>query len=166
MFRVIRIPVIVLITSTLLIWNVALSLGQGGVPNHPKADSGPGVPLVKAFLDAYNKPDLPVVLKMISPEIVFLDDDGHTNLGKDFVAASLQRRLATPVRESLVPSGPITSSGSADVVWASFPYTFDRADIHRKGLITMVFQKAGADWQIVHFQFAIDQLPANSLDRR
>jgi len=145
---------------------IGIALRQGGAPNHPKADAGPGVPLVKAFLDAYNKPDLAAVLKMISPDIVFLDDDGHTNLGKDFVAAALQRRLTTPTHETLAPSGPITSSGVANAVWASFPYNFDRADIHRKGLITLVFKKTGTDWQIVHFQFAIDQLPVNSLDRR
>lgn len=155
-----------LVSVIMLAPMIGFALGQGGVPAHPQADSGPGVPIVKTFLDAYNKPDLTTVLKMVSPDIVFLDDDGHTNIGKDFVAASLQRRLTTPTRENLVPSGPITSSGTADVVWASFPYTFDRGDIHRKGLITMVFKKAAADWLIVHFQFAIDQLPANSLDRR
>ena len=144
---------------------VVAALGQG-VPVHPQADSGPGVAIVKAFLDAYNKPDLATVLKMVAPDIVFLDDDGHTNLGKDFVGAALRRRLTSPARESLAPSGPITSRGTVDVVWASFPYTFDRADVHRKGLITMVFNKVASDWQIVHFQFAIDQLPANSLDPR
>ena len=149
-----------------LVLALLIAVGQGGVPVHPQADSGPGVPIVKAFLDAYNKPDLAGVMRMVSPDIVFLDDDGHTNLGKAFVEASLQRRLATPVHETLVPSGPITSSGTADVIWASFPYLFDRGDIHRKGLITLVFKKVSADWQIVHFQFAIDQLPANSLDRR
>jgi hypothetical protein len=82
------------------------------------------------------------------------------------VGVALQRRLSSPTKEKLVASGPITSSGTSDVIWASFPYVFDRADIHRKGLITMVFKKAEARWQIVHFQFAIDQLPANSLDRR
>jgi ketosteroid isomerase-like protein len=142
-----------------------VALGQG-TPAHPEADSGPGVPIVKAFLDSYNQPDLTGVLKMVVDDIVFLDDDGHTNVGKNFLSAALQRRLAGPTREKLIASGPITSSGTADVIWASFPYTFDRGDIHRKGLITMVFKKITSDWQVVHFQFAIDQIPARSLDRR
>jgi ketosteroid isomerase-like protein len=154
--------VLVMMITTMAI---VMALAQG-TPAHPEADSGPGVPIVKAFLASYNQPDLASILNMVAEDIVFLDDDGHTNVGKTFLSAALQRRLGGPSREKLIASGPITSSGTDNVVWASFPYTFDRGDVHRKGLITMVFRKIAADWQIVHFQFAIDQVPARSLDRR
>jgi hypothetical protein len=81
------------------------------------------------------------------------------------VGVALQRRLSSPTKEKLVASGPITSSGTPDVIWP-VSHTSSIAPPHRKGLITIVFKKAEARWQIVHFQFAIDQLPANSLDRR
>ena len=135
-------------------------------PNHPQGDTGPGVPLIKAFLEAYNKQDISTLKKMVASDIAFLDDDGHTNLGRAYTEAFLESRLTTPMPEKLIASGPITSSGTADIVWASFPYTFDRGQTHRDGLITMIFRKAGSDWQVVHFHFAIDQMRANSLDRR
>jgi hypothetical protein len=128
-------------------------------------DSGPGVPVVKTFLDAYNKRDVAAVQKMIAPDVVFMDDDGHTIKGKEIVGGLIQRRLTAPVPEKIA-GGAITSNGTADVIWAGFPYTFDRGDIHRKGLMTMIFKKAGADWQIEHFHFAIDQVPAQTIDRR
>jgi ketosteroid isomerase-like protein len=143
------------------------AIAQRGPNARPTADSGPGVSIVRAFLEAYNNRDAATIEKMVAPDIVFLDDDGHTNVGKDFVVANfLNRRMTSATPEKLTTSGVITSSGTADVIWASFPYNFERGEIRRKGLITMVFKKAGADWQIVHCQFAIDQLPANSLDRR
>ncbi len=138
-----------------------LASAQRLVPNHPEGDTGPGVPIIKAFLEAYNKQDVPTIRKMISKDIVFLDDDGHTNLGAQYAEAFMLSRLSTPTAEKLVASGPITSSGTADVIWASFPYVFDRSATHRTGLITMIFLKAGADWQIVHVHFGIDQVRAN-----
>jgi len=144
---------------------LVLAQQRGGAPP-ALTDSGPGVPIVKAFLDAYNKQDVATVQKMVATDVVFMDDDGHTIKGKEILNGLLQRRLTAPVAEKISTSGAITSNGTADVVWAGFPYTFDRGDIHRKGLMTMVFKKAGPDWQIAHFHFAIDQVPANSLDRR
>jgi len=141
-------------------------IGQGLTPNHPQGDTGPGVPIIKAFLEAYNKQDLSTLKKMVASDIVFLDDDGHTNLGRAYTEAFLESRLTTLVRETLTLSGPITSNGNADVIWASFPYVFGRGDIHRNGLMTMIFRKADSGWQVVHFHFAIDQMRANSLDRR
>jgi len=157
----------VVIVLTLILTGSVLATAQqrGGAPP-ALTDSGPGVAIVKSFLEAYNKQDVATVQKMISTDIVFMDDDGHTIKGKDFVGGFLQRRLSAPMPEKINAAGAITSNGAADIVWAGFPYTFDRGDVHRKGLMTMVFKKAGADWQVVHFHFAIDQVPANSLDRR
>ena len=138
---------------------------RGGAPP-ALTDSGPGVPVVKAFLDAYNKRDVAAVQNMVATDIVFMDDDGHTIKGKDFVGGFLQRRLTAQVPETITASGAITSNGTADVIWAGFPYNFARGELARKGLMTMIFKKAGNDWQIAHFHFAIDQVPANSLDRR
>ena len=147
---------------------LALMTSTVALAQRPPAltDSGPGVPLVKSFLDAYNKRDVAAVQNMVSQDIVFMDDDGHTIKGKDFVGGMLQRRLAGQATEAISAAGAITSSGTPDVIWAGFPYTFARGDVSRKGLMTMVFTKAGANWQIAHFHFAIDQAPANSLDRR
>ena len=153
-----------MVIAAIAVSGTALAQRGGGPP--ALTDSGPGVPLVKAFLDAYNKQDAATVQKMVSTDIVFMDDDGHTIKGKDFVGGMLQRRLTAPAAEKINTAGAITSSGTADVVWAGFPYTFARGEVSRKGLMTMVFKKEGADWQVVHFQFAIDQVPANSLDRR
>jgi ketosteroid isomerase-like protein len=151
---------------TILAATVTTATAQRLTPNHPQGDTGPGVPLIKAFLEAYNKQDISTLKKMVASDIAFLDDDGHTNLGRAYTEAFLESRLLTPKPETLTATGPITSSGAADVIWASFPYTFARGEIHRNGLITMIFRKAGSDWQVVHFHFAIDQMRANSLDRR
>jgi hypothetical protein len=60
--------------------STGLALAQRVAPQHPAADSGPGVPIVKGFLEAYNQQDFAAIDAMISDEIVFLDDNGHTNL--------------------------------------------------------------------------------------
>jgi ketosteroid isomerase-like protein len=157
---------LILVTILTLTLSAGLALAQrGGAPPAPQ-NSGPGVPIVQAFLNAYNKQDVAAIQKMVTADVLFMDDDGHMIQGKDTVGGILQRRLTATPAEKLVVSGAINSSGTADVVWAGFPYVFDKGDTHRKGLITMIFRKAGADWQIAHFHFSIDQVAANSLDRR
>jgi ketosteroid isomerase-like protein len=155
-----------IIAFVFVVMTSSLAVAQRGGAPPALTDSGPGVPLVKAFLDAYNKRDVAAVQNMVSTDIVFMDDDGHTIKGKEFVNGMLQRRLTAQAPETISTSGAITSNGTADVIWAGFPYNFKRGDLTRKGLMTMVFRKAGNDWQVVHFQFAIDAVPANSLDRR
>jgi len=136
---------------------------RGPVPPAPQ-DSGPAIAKVKEFIDAYNRQDNDYYQKIMASDIVLMDDDGHTLFGRDRVMQMMQTRARLiPQPQKLVP-GAITSQGTADVEWAGFPYTFDAGEIHRKGLITLVFKKVGSDWQIAHFHFSIDQ--PNSLQRR
>src|SRR5689334_19944574 len=136
---------------------------RNAVPSAPQ-DSGPAIAKVKEFVDAYNRQDNDYYLKIMASDIVLMDDDGHTLFGRDRVMQMMQTRARLiPQPQKLVP-GIITSQGTADVEWAGFPYTFDAGEIHRKGLITLVFKKVGTDWQIAHFHFSIDQ--PNSLQRR
>ena len=136
---------------------------RGATPPEPQ-DSGPATAKVKEFIDAYNRQDNDYYQKIMASDIVLMDDDGHTLFGRDRVMQMMQTRARLiPQPQKLVP-GAITSQGTADVEWAGFPYTFDVGEIHRKGLITLVFKKVGTDWQIAHFHFSIDQ--PNSLQRR
>ena len=163
MKRLIFVMIILVMTCV----GIALAQRGGETPAPAPQDSGPAVAMVKAFLDAYNKQDDAYYQKTMATDIVLMDDDGHTLFGKDRVMQMMQRRSTLiPQPQKLVQSGAITSQGTADVAWAGFPYTFDAGDIHRKGLISLVFKKVGPDWQIAHFHFSIDQVPANSLDRK
>ena len=144
-----------------------IAFGQRGGTPPPAQDSGPAVVMVKSFLDAYNRQDNAYYQRVMAPDIVLMDDDGHILLGKERVIQMMQTRSKLiPQPQKLIPSGGITSQGTADAAWAGFHYTFDAGDIHRQGLISMVFRKVGDDWLIAHFHFSIDQVPANSLDRR
>ena len=143
-----------------------IASGQRGGTPPPAQDSGPAVAMVKSFLDAYNRQDNAYYERAMAPDIILMDDDGHILLGRERIIQMMQTRSRMiPQRQKLIPSG-IISQGTADTAWAAFHYKFDAGEIHREGVISMVFRKVGDDWLIAQFHFSIDQLPANSVDRR
>jgi ketosteroid isomerase-like protein len=149
-----------------IVFCFGIAFGQRGGTPPPAQDSGPAVAMVKSFLDAYNRQDNAYYQRVMAPDIVLMDDDGHILLGKERVIQMMQTRSKMiPQPQKLIPSG-IISQGTAGAAWAGLHYRFDAGDIHREGLISMVFKKVGDDWLIAHFHFSIDQVPANSLDRR
>ena len=115
--------------------------------------------LIQGFLTAYNRQDMMYFEKTLSPDVVILDDDGHTMTGKDRLLGLLRRRLSTNPPQKLAATD-ITGDDMAEAAWGSFAYTFQNGDTMRKGLISIVFKKSANDWQIVHLHFAIDMVPS------
>ncbi|MBI2150120.1 MAG: nuclear transport factor 2 family protein [Acidobacteria bacterium] len=82
-----------------LILIVVIVLAFGGVA----AGQQPVADLVQAGVDAYNRQDVAYFEKMLAPDVVWLDDDGHAVAGKDRVLAFLRNQLgATPPRKLVV----------------------------------------------------------------
>ena len=122
--------------------------------------SRPADNLIQGFLTAYNRQDMTYFEKTLSPDVVILDDDGHTMTGKDRLLGLLRRRLSTNPPQKL-SAADITGGDTADAAWGSFAYTFQNGDIMRKGLISIFFKKSPNDWQIAHLHFAIDMVPSH-----
>lgn len=111
--------------------------------------------MVQAGIDAYNKQDIDYFQKMLAPDVVWLDDDGHAISGKDRVLGFLRGQLtATPARKLTITN--VRTGSSSDAAWASFAYVMDGGPGPRKGLNSTVYRKSGNDWQIVLVHGAIN----------
>ena len=111
--------------------------------------------MVQAGIDAYNKQDIGYFEKMLAPDVVWLDDDGHALSGKDRVLGFLRGQLsATPTRKLTITN--VRTGSSIDAAWVSFAYTMDGGPGPRKGLNSTVYRKSGNDWQIVLVHGAIN----------
>ncbi len=134
-----------------LILIVVIVLAFGGVA----AGQQPVADLVQAGVDAYNRQDVAYFEKMLAPDVVWLDDDGHAVAGKDRVLAFLRNQLgATPPRKLIVTN--IRTGNTSDAAWASFAYVMEGGPGQRKGLNSTFYKKSGADWQIVLIHGAIN----------
>ena len=111
--------------------------------------------MVQAGIEAYNKQDIGYFEKMLAPDVVWLDDDGHAIAGKDRVLGFLRGQLtATPPRKLTIAN--VKTGSSNDAAWVSFAYTMDGGPGSRKGLNSTVYRKSGSDWQIVLVHGAIN----------
>ena len=112
--------------------------------------------LVQAGIDAYNSQNTAYFEKVLSPDVVWLDEDGHAIAGKDRVLRFVTRQItATPVRKMTVADIKVSSSG--DVAWASFAYTIEGdGRLPLKGINTLVYKKSGSEWQLVQVHGALN----------
>ena len=118
----------------------------------------PANKLVQAFVDAYNRQDIAYFEKTLAPDVVVPDDDGHILVDRPHMIDLFRRRFMPKPPDKLTPSNIVTRA-SGDVIWASFAYTFDQSGGQTKGLISMVFKKAGNDWQIALIHYSINLTP-------
>ena len=128
--------------------------GRGGTSIFapPATPAGPMVGVVNAIVMAFNNRDTAYFQKIIAPDAIWLDEDGHT-----LQAMVWMNRLmsANPPRKLSITNLRVGNWDTAG--WAGFNYVIEGTN-QVKGTNSMVFKKAGNDWQIVVIHGAVDTL--------
>jgi ketosteroid isomerase-like protein len=127
--------------------------GRGGRPNifAPAATaSGPVADAVNAMLTAFNNHDTAFLKKLVAPDAVWLDEDGHHLIAQVWV----DRLMAANPQKKLTIMNLRTSDWGTGG-WAAFNYVMEGGN-EVKGTDSLVFKKNGNDWQIVLVHGAVD----------
>jgi ketosteroid isomerase-like protein len=150
-----RTVLIVTLLLTVLLATVSAQApaARGGRPNifaPTAAANGPLAEVMNSVVKAFNSRDTAYFDKLIAPDAVWLDEDGHHLLAtvwmNRLLSANPQRKLTiTNLRTESWETGG----------WAGFNYLLEATN-QVKGINTMVFKKIGNDWQIVMIHGAVD----------
>jgi len=125
----------------------------GGRPNifAPAASaSGPVADLVNTIVTSFNNRDTAYFQKIIAPDAVWLDEDGHHLLATVWMSRLMS---ANPPRKLTISNLRVGSTDSS--AWAGFNYVLEGTN-QVKGINSMVFKKNGNDWQIAMIHGAVD----------
>jgi ketosteroid isomerase-like protein len=128
--------------------------GQAGArPNifAPAATAnGPIADLINSVVKAFNNRDTAAFEKLIAPDAVWLDEDGH-----HLIATVWMNRLlsANPPRKLSITN--LRTENWGDGGWAGFNYILEATN-QVKGVNSMVFKKTGDEWKIVMIHGAVD----------
>ena len=126
---------------------------RGGRPNifAPEAQaSGPIADFVRSMVTAFNNKDMAFFQKSMSPDAVWLDEDGHHLIGTVWINRLLS---ANPARKLSITN--LRTNNWDTGGWAGFNYIIEGTS-QVKGTNSLVFKKNGADWQIVLIHGAVD----------
>src|SRR5262249_7899839 len=114
--------------------------------------------MAQQFIAAYNDRNLAYFEKMLAPDVVIPDDDGHILTDRDHMLDLFRMRFALAPPAKMTASNIVTrEAGNSRLV--SFAYTYERVGTPTKGLITIVFKRAGVDWQIALIHYSINLPP-------
>ena len=125
---------------------------QGGAPSifaPPVTPAGPLVGVVNAMVTAFNNQDRAYFQKMIAPDAIWFDEDGH-----HMAAGVWMNRILSAPRKLTISNLRVSNWDTAG--WAGFNYVVDETGRQLKGTNTLFFKKNGNDWQIVVIHGAID----------
>ena len=116
-------------------------------PQVPPA-SGPMLDLANKLVDAINKQDAETLKKMLAPDAVYLDEDGHAPTAQVWI-----NKLATGTPPKQLAISSTHSQMWDDAGWVSFNYElteqFQGQPKTVKGTASIVVKKpGGGDWQI------------------
>jgi hypothetical protein len=131
---------------------------RGGRPNifAPATEAtGPVADFVNSIVVAFNKRDTAYFEKIIPPDAVWLDEDGHQLLATVWMNRLLTSNPPRKLSISNLRVGNLDSSA-----WAGFNYVLE-ATSQVKGTNSMVFKKVGNGWQIVLIHGAVDTAIVN-----
>jgi len=113
--------------------------------------------LANKLVDAINKQDTATLHKMMAPDAVYLDEDGHAPPARAWI-----NKLATGTPAKHIEISATHSQMWDDAGWVSFNYTLTE-DLHGesktlKGTASIVVKKAAdGDWQIQLVHGALEQ---------
>ena len=102
------------------------------------------------MVTAFNNKDTAFFQKAITPDAVWLDEDGHHLAAMVWINRLLS---ATPARKLSITN--LRTSNWDTGGWAGFNYVIEGTN-QVKGTNSLVFKKNGADWQIVLIHGAVD----------
>ena len=145
---------VIALTMIALLGTILAQAPAGGRPNifaPPPTATGPVADAVKNMVTAFNNRDIPSLQKLLAPNAVWLDEDGHHLIGmvwmNRLMAANPPKKLnITNLRTETWDTGG----------WAAFNYVMEGEPNQVKGTNSIVFKKAGNDWQIVLVHGAVD----------
>jgi ketosteroid isomerase-like protein len=129
---------------------VLLSSNLQAAPPEPTTAAGVAAEVEKGVA-AYNAQDLKYYEATLSPDAVYIADDGATFAGKERVLGLFGRLFAATPKRQMAVSDVITG-GKGDVAWARFKWTITRGETSRKGVCSVLFIRAGTSWQAVQIQ--------------
>ena len=128
----------------------------GARPQTPPA-TGPLLDLANSLVDAVNKQDTAALQKMLAPDAVYLDEDGHAPPARAWI-----NKLAagTPAKQLAISATHGQTWDNAG--WVSFNYSLTETLQGQaktvKGTASIVARKsAGGDWQIQLVHGALEQ---------
>jgi ketosteroid isomerase-like protein len=129
--------------------------GGGGLPPAPTL-TGPVADMVNAIVAAINKQDAAYLQKVVAPDAIWADEDGH------FLPAGIwvgRLMMAKPAKKLTMTN--MTGQTWDNGAWAAFRYTLDEtttagAANQMKGTTTLTFKKVGNDWQVAMIHAPVD----------
>ena len=113
------------------------------------AATGPIADLANAGIDAMNKNDAAWFDAHLAADVVWFDEDGHAIAGKERVSAFVKRQLLTGTKKVSITGLRVGDS------WAGYVYSIDAGGTKHEGTQTIVYKKAGNDWQIAMVHGAV-----------
>ena len=151
---------LVLVLTAILLTAQAPRRGQallGNAVGGPLAASGSMLDLATQVVDAINKQDAATLRKLVAPDAVYLDEDGHAPPVGLWISRLTNRTAAKSISISGTHSQIYENTG-----WVSFNYilneNFRDARLAVRGTASLVARKApGGDWRITLIHGAMEQ---------
>lgn len=135
-----------------IVATVAAQGRGGGIFAPASRPSGPIADVVNSMVTAFNNHDAAFFQKVLAPDAVWFDEDGHQLLATVWLNRLM---AANPPRKLAITDLRVSNWDNAG--WAGFHYTLEATN-QVKGINTMSFRKVGNDWQIVMIHGAVDTL--------
>lgn len=114
----------------------------------PAADKPPDLSAeVERGVRAYNSREIAYYESALTPDAVFIADDGAVFAGKDRVLKQFTRVFGmTPVRR--IEVSDVATGGRGDVAWSRFKWTLTGPEQSRAGVASTVFVREGGEWKV------------------
>jgi len=135
--------------------------GGGGGRGAPAAPAtGPIADMVAKITDAINKSDAATLNTLVTPDAVWVDEDGHFPPASAWIGRLTSSGAKTLT--VLTAPTPLKVTEMGDIAYAAFNYSLKETVTPRgqtsgtpnqmDGIATIVFKKDGADWKafLVH----------------
>lgn len=128
--------------------------GRGGRGAPPL--TGPVADEVNMIISALNSQDAAYLQKVVAPDAVWLDEDGHALPANAWIGRLMQAKPAKKIEITNL-TGQTWDNGA----WAAFKYTLDEttaagAPNKMAGMNSMTFKKVGDAWQVVLIHAAVN----------
>ena len=129
---------------------LALAVQAGSQPASPAGSAPQARPEIAAAVlrgvAAYNAQDLAYYEAALTPDAVYIMDNGLVLTGRENILALLNGFFSRTPKPQMVASEVVTG-GRGDVAWARFKWTPSHNT--RPGVTTAIFVRGGAGWQVV-----------------
>jgi ketosteroid isomerase-like protein len=106
---------------------------------------------VERGVKAYNSQQIAYYEDALTPDVVYIAEDGAVFAGKERVLRLFTRIFAKSPAPQLAIDAVMTG-GKGEVAWARFKWTLTTGADVRQGVSSVLFVRAGDAWQVVQIQ--------------